>query len=174
MTPPTLILLAGMPGAGKTTLGLALSRALHIPMLDKDTFKATLLTMGIAEQVAAPTAYELFFAVARDLMLLQGQSVILDSPAIYPQILANAQRIAADANATLTVIFCYVAYAERQHRLATRIPRASHLTADVTSDAVAATWFDHLPPDTLRLDMARPVEVVLTEAVDHIKKMLPY
>lgn len=69
----TVVVLAGMPGAGKTTLGIALSRELGIPMLDKDTLKHTLLAMDIPEAVAAPTAYELLFAIARDLVVVQGQ-----------------------------------------------------------------------------------------------------
>jgi signal recognition particle GTPase len=48
---PTLLLMAGLPGAGKTTLALALGRILHWPVVDKDTLKSTLLLADIPEQM---------------------------------------------------------------------------------------------------------------------------
>ncbi len=40
---PILLLMAGHPGAGKSTLALAIGCALGWPVLDKDTLKSTLL-----------------------------------------------------------------------------------------------------------------------------------
>jgi predicted kinase len=164
----TIIVLAGMPGAGKTTVGIALSRALGIPMLDKDTLKAPLLAAGIAEQVAAPTAYELFFALARDLVVVQGQSVILDSPTIYPRILATARMIAGEVGATVKIVACRVDFATRQSRMAIRERTLSQLAADPTPDSTAAEWFAHLPPDTLWLDTAQPLAQLLQIALPYV------
>lgn len=164
----TIIVLAGMPGAGKSTIGLALSRALGIPMLDKDTLKATLLAAGIEEQVAAPTAYELFFALARDLVLLQGQSVILDSPTIFPRILDNARALANEVNGTIKIIGCRISFEARQQRLATRVGKVSQLSADPTPDSVAADRFAYLPPDTLWLDTDQPLAQLLQIALPYV------
>lgn len=164
----TIIVLAGMPGAGKTTLGIAISRALGVPMLDKDTLKAPLLAAGISEPVAASTAYALFFAVARDLVVVQGQSVILDSPTIYPQILATARAIAEEVGAKVKIIACRVGFDTRQARMAARERKLSHLAADATPDSTAAESFAHLPPETLWLDTSQPLAQLLTIALPFI------
>jgi predicted kinase len=164
----TIIVLAGMPGTGKTTLGVALSREVGIPMLDKDTLKHTLLAMDISEAVAAPTAYELLFAVAHDLVVVQGLSVILDSPTFYPRILDNARALANAVGAPLKVIACYVDFETRQARLATRDRKLSHLVTDPTPDAVADARLAHLPPDTLRLDTSLPLARLLELALPYV------
>lgn len=164
----TIIVLAGMPGAGKTTLGIAISRALGVPMLDKDTLKAPLLAAGITEQVAAPTAYELFFAVARDLVVVQGQSVILDSPTIYPRILATARSLADEVGAGVKIIACRVDFDTRQARMAARERKLSQLAADDTPDSTATEWFSHLPPDTLWLDTAQPLAQLIEIALPYV------
>ena len=163
-----IIVLAGVPGAWKTTLGIAISRALGIARLDKDTLKAPLLAAGIAEEVAAPTAYELFFDVARDLVVVQGLSVILDSPTIYPRILASAHAIAGEVGAPVKIIACRVEFETRQARMAARPRKLSQLAADATPDITAAEWFAHLPPDTLWLDTAQPLARLLTIALPYI------
>jgi predicted kinase len=165
----TIILMAGMPGAGKSTVALDLSHALGIPMLDKDTLKAILLEADITEQVAAPTAYELLFALAHDLVVLQGQSVILDSPTIFPRILARAHTLAAASGATVKIVGCRIDFATRQQRLATRAGKRSQLTADPTPDSTAAEWFAHLPPDTLWLDTSQPLAQLLEIALPYIR-----
>jgi predicted kinase len=88
----TLVLMAGLPGAGKTTLALALGRALGWPVVDKDTLKSPLLKLGIANEVAGPASYTLLLALARDLLVHQRLSVILDSPAAYPRVVAGRAR----------------------------------------------------------------------------------
>src|SRR5579884_3196748 len=60
---PTLVLMAGAPGAGKTTLALAVGRALGWPVVDKDTLKSVLLTAAIANEVAGATSYRLLYAL---------------------------------------------------------------------------------------------------------------
>lgn len=66
---PTLVLMAGPPGAGKTTLALALSRALGWPSVDKDTLKSSMLAAGVPEEIAGRASYDLMFDVGRDLLL---------------------------------------------------------------------------------------------------------
>jgi len=80
----TLVLMAGMPGAGKTTPALALGRSLGWPVIDKDSLKSPMLTKGISNDLAGPASYALMLAMADDLLVRQRLSAILDSPGRFP------------------------------------------------------------------------------------------
>src|SRR5680860_524191 len=58
---PVLILMAGMPGAGKSTVALALGREFHFPVIDKDVIVSTMLEQDVPENVAHPLAYAATF-----------------------------------------------------------------------------------------------------------------
>ncbi len=158
----TLLLMAGLPGAGKTTLALALGRILHWPVIDKDTLKSTLLLAGIAEQTAGPTAYDLMFAMGQDLLVQQGLSVILDSPALYARGIKRASEMAEMASARFKVVLCLADSRVRARRMAERETRISQLTAMATStEDDGRQHFLHLPADTLTLDTTRPLEELI-------------
>ncbi len=158
----TLLLMAGLPGAGKTTLALALGRILHWPVIDKDTLKSTLLLAGIAEQTAGPTAYDLMFAMGQDLLVQQGLSVILDSPALYARGIKRAVEMADMANARFKVVLCLADRRVRVRRMAEREARISQLTAMASStEDDGRQHFLHLPADTLTLDTTRPLEELI-------------
>src|SRR5690349_19338874 len=79
----TLVLMAGLPGAGKTTLARILSRELKWHIIDKDQHKEVLLKQGLDEEKAGYAAYELSFATARDMLTKLQASVILDTSALF-------------------------------------------------------------------------------------------
>ena len=168
-TAPTLVLMAGLPGAGKTTLALALGKALGWPVLDKDTVKTTLLEAAVPEAVAGPASYLLPLALCRDLVVQQRLSVIFDSPAAYPANIAQAQQIAEASGGTLKIIFCQAGSVLRNQRLARRPRRLSQTDRDPTSDADGAARFAHLPPERLELLMDRPFAELTAEALEYLK-----
>ncbi len=86
--------MAGLPGRGKSTLFLALSRALGWPVVDKDIFDGLLRTAGISGDAPVSLAYTLMFALARDLLSEQRLPVILDCPDAYPARMEEAVTLA--------------------------------------------------------------------------------
>src|SRR5436309_10745179 len=125
MVEKTLVLMAGLPGAGKSSLALALGWALRWPVIDKDTLKSPLLGLGIADQVAGAASYQLMLAVGRDLLLEQGLSVILDSPAFYPSVVEQAAGLARQAGARLKVVLCLADRDVRDARTLARVSKPS-------------------------------------------------
>ncbi len=166
---PTLVLMAGLPGAGKTTLALAIGKELGWPVLDKDTVKTTLLEAAVPEAVAGPASYLLPLALCRDLVVQQRLSVIFDSPALYPANIAQAQGIAAASGGTLKVIYCQADSVLRNQRLAQRPRRLSQMVSDPTSDAEGLARFAHLPPERLDLLMDRPLAELTADALAYIR-----
>src|SRR5713226_6753303 len=119
---PTLVLMAGLPGAGKTTLAVALGRVLQWAVLDKDLLKLSLLKLqlGMPEEETGRIAYELLFVLAEDILVRQRSSVILDTSAHLPFILRHSIRIAAIAEAQMKTILCTAPSDLRRERLTSR------------------------------------------------------
>src|SRR5689334_23331178 len=92
---PTLLMLAGLPGAGKSRLALALARRLGWFVIDKDLLHSALLTQGADPGVVGALAYAAALALVDDAVRRQARSVILDTAGRQPFILERAQEITA-------------------------------------------------------------------------------
>ncbi len=67
---PTLVLVTGAPGSGKTTLAMPLARHLGLPLITKDTIKEALFdTLGTGDhtwsQRLGAASFQVMFALAR-------------------------------------------------------------------------------------------------------------
>lgn len=122
---PTLVLMAGLPGAGKSTLALALGRALGWPVVDKDLFDTVARTAGVTRVSPTELAYDLAFALLGDLLVEQRLSVIFDCPAVLLDPVESTARLAHWAGARFQVILCLASQAVRNERMARGVPPAS-------------------------------------------------
>src|SRR5947209_15217654 len=114
---PTVVLMAGLPGAGKTTLAHALGQDLHWPILDKDKLKLAFLKTGMTDIQAGMLAYEAVFTLMHDLLVRQQLSVIIDSATLHLFILEHVTEIAYTAQAQLKIILCTIESDIRAQRL---------------------------------------------------------
>lgn len=167
----TLVLMAGLPGTGKTTLAAELGRKLRWPVLDKDMLKLQLLKLEIEHDLAGRATYDQVFALAEDLLVRQRLSLIIDTSAHHPFILEHAIRIAHEANARLKIVLCTAASAVRMEREDQRdsSPLAHHHLelAQIEDDL---RLFTHFPPDVLTLCTSNPFDEYLTEAMRYLNK----
>lgn len=97
-----LIVLSGLPGAGKSTLAEALGRALGVPVFAKDWLEAT-LKRAVLEGQLGYAGYELLTTLARRQLML-GQSAILDSVAGIVAVREQWRALAAEFGADWKVI----------------------------------------------------------------------
>ena len=112
--------MAGLPGVGKSTLAAQLGATLQWLVLDRDVIKTAMIDTGIDEEQAGWSAYEVFFALAQNIIMQYRHSIILDTSALHPFILERATAIKQSANAKLKVILCTADSATRMSRLCKR------------------------------------------------------
>jgi predicted kinase len=101
---PRLIVFAGIPRTGKSTLADHAARWLRAPLFSKDWLEACLWRSGVTSSSNSGwAAYELL-AMLADQQLALGQSAILHSVATYERIRARWRALAERAGADLRVI----------------------------------------------------------------------
>jgi predicted kinase len=111
---PTLIVLSGLPGSGKTVLAEGLSRALSVPIFSVDPIEAAMWRVGLAKTETGVAAYEVAQALADEHLRLR-LAVIVDAvnPVEAPR--AAWRKLAAKYRVSLKVIECVVSD-ETMHR----------------------------------------------------------
>jgi len=158
-----MILFAGLPGTGKSTLAECIGRQLAIPVFAKDWLEASLLQSGLKatmdDKLLGFAGYELLTVLAERQFMLN-QSVILDSVASTQTIRTKWRQLANQYQAEWRVIEC-VCSDEDLHRarLSTRqrhIPGWHELEwADIEK---VKGYYPPWEEEHLVLDMVEPLE----------------
>jgi predicted kinase len=78
MEPRRLIVIAGLPGSGKSSVAEGLARALGVPILSVGPIEAAMWRGGIPKSMTRPAAHEVAEALAEDTLRL-GLAVIADA-----------------------------------------------------------------------------------------------
>ena len=174
----TVVMMAGLPGAGKSTLALALGRALGWPVIDKDLFETVLRAAGQGDGSTA-IAYDPMFALARDLLVEQRLSIILDCPAVFPARVEQAWQLARSTGARFTPVLCLAGQEERNRRMAREVPESARewrapprrRPSDIAGDG--REQFPHLPADVLAVRTDRLGPDVVADVVAQLRGMGP-
>ena len=165
----TFVLMAGLPGAGKTTLAYELSRVLNWHVIDKDKHKEILLKQGWDDETVGIATYELAFETARNVLEKQQASVILDSAALHTFILEKALNLLEHVpNARLKVILCVADHDLRNKRLRNRPLQITNIRVNPETIPDYLRLFEHLPPDTLKLYTVNPLHEYLQNAKNYL------
>ena len=165
----TLVLMAGLPGAGKTTLARRLGYELQWQVIDKDSYKEELLQQGSDDDSAARAAYERSFHELHTALVQQRVSVIFDTAALHRFILDAAMQIVRGAaNAQLKVILCVADRDLRNQRLRTRPYQSTRIRVDPATIADYFSHFRHLPSDKLVLYTISQFEECLAQAKAYV------
>src|ERR1700679_1185235 len=105
MTSPSLIVLSGLPGSGKSTVAEGLSRTLSIPLFSIDPIEAAMWRGGLSKTQTGIAAYDVAIALADEHLRL-GHSVIVVAvnPTEAPR--AAWRDLGAKYRADLKIIDC--------------------------------------------------------------------
>jgi predicted kinase len=104
-TPPSLIVLSGLPGSGKTALAEGLSRNLSIPVFSVDPIEAAMWRAGLDKSDTGVAAYEVVHALADEHLRLRIPAIVdAVNPVEAPR--AAWRKLASKHRVTLKIIEC--------------------------------------------------------------------
>lgn len=171
MAPVTLIVCAGLPGTGKSTLAEGLGRALGCPVFAKDWLEAALWRSGIRREHGSSWAgYELLTALAEGQLRL-GQSAVLDCVAGRERQRGQWRALAVQYQAAFRAVECVCADAAlHQARLAGRqrgIPGWYEL--DWAEVERVRAEYEPWEGERLVVDLASPAAQTLAAALVYVK-----
>lgn len=152
-----LIVFAGLPGVGKTTIARALAGRLHAAVIRVDSIEAAIVRHGLDEHPVGPVGYAIAHEVAAGCLRV-GTSVIVD--AVNPVAVARSgwRELAADTGARLTFVEVVLAdHAEHRRRVAARISDVDGLVVPRWHEVVASgyePWLDSRDGERLVVDGA--------------------
>lgn len=166
----TLVMMAGLPGAGKTTLAYALEKELGWRVIDKDKYRSTVFQDELDDELASRKAYDLSFKEIYHTLKEKQASVIFDTAAIHSSIVDMIEEIASSiAGVQLKVVLCVIDKEERDIRLRNRPQQYSRNPVDPATIADYLQLFDHLPLDTFTLHTHISPEECLMKAKEYLE-----
>ncbi len=150
--PPLLLIVTGLPAAGKTHLGTCLAQALRWPFVSKDEYKEMLHDRlpDLTRAQAGPLSFEIMYHVA-GVTLAAGSRVVMETHfyrGVSEQIIAA---LVQKHGAQLLQVFCHAPTAELVRRHAERVALGEH-------PHIHQAWLDlttipdHACSQPLRLD----------------------
>lgn len=170
-----LIVFAGLPGTGKSTLARAIARELRAVYLDKDTIKDAAIAVARARKLeggaefAGALSYELLIPLAKDNLTL-GLSAVVDSPAGYRVFQEQIEDLARQVKVELRLVECITTdEAQLQQRIERRgetLP--DHRVRDWDAFQQARARLERLTGPRLVVDTAEPLPVNLRKVLTYL------
>lgn len=167
-----LVVMAGLPGSGKSTIAEVVGNRLGVPVVSVDPIEAAILRAGIGDDQPTGLAAYLVAETLADSVLASGRGIIVDAVnAVNP---AREQWVALAERQSMSVRFIETVCSDpelHRTRLETR-GRHSAVAPDSASHAVEQStdeWEDWSGPSgavgRITLDTAQPLGVNVDQAI---------
>ncbi len=169
MTNKTVLMMAGLPGTGKSTLAALLAKSTGWLIVDKDLIHSALIANGLDKAQSAGAAYEAVFWLMDDFVHRQDKSAIFDSAGRQKFVFTRLQSICNASGAHVKVIQCRAAASVRDKRLQSRQSVDSQLNSNQFTDEDDVAFYAYLPTSRLIVDTTSGVESVLMKCLAYLE-----
>ena len=164
-----LIIIAGLPGSGKSTVAESLAEKLSVPLFSVDPIEASIIESGINRSFETGlAAYVVAEALAGE-QLKRGLSAIIDAVSPVQEARDMWHNLVRKHNATLIIIECVLERELHQKRIESRV-RNMHGIPEVTWEDVENRRKHYVPwqEERLVVDTATTHEKSVKKALDYI------
>ncbi len=158
-----IIIVCGLPGAGKSTIAEGIAKKLNITLLSVDPIESAIIKAGVPRNFATGLAAYLVVETIAVENLQQGNPIIIDAVSGVSEAKQMWRNLAQKFNTELIIIECICSDEETyQQRIANRVRRI-HGISEVT-------WADVLKRKAEYTAWAEPLLVI--DSLDSIKSNL--
>jgi predicted kinase len=166
-----LIIVAGLPGSGKSTVAEKLAAELSLPLFSVDPIESSILKSGLKRSFETGLAAYLVAETLADEQLKLGLSVIIDAVNPVKEARAMWRNLTRKHHATLIIIECVLDKELHKQRIESRI-RNMHGIPEVTWQDVENRRQEYQPweEERLVLNTANTPEENVKQALDYITK----
>jgi predicted kinase len=170
----TLILFAGMPGSGKTTLARMVARRLKVPAFAKDRVQRVLRDHHLAPENSGDGYYVILDMA--DEQLSHGLSIILDATFPLDHFRMVASEIAARHKANFCAIYCTCSDdAVWEHRMRQRVQYVPGWRPVGWNDVLRMReYYQPWNNNALTVDSMKPPEANVLMVMDYIQSAQQY
>lgn len=164
-----LVVLAGRPGTGKTTLSRLVAGRLGAALLRVDAVEAVVVRCGLAEPPVGVVGYAVAHEVAASTLRV-GTPVVVDAVNPVPQARSGWRGLAAGAGARLVVVELTTSdVAEHRRRVEARVSDLDGLTVPTWQEASEGgyvPWDEERDGPRLLLDTSDGVERLVAQVLE--------
>lgn len=137
---PLLVVTAGLPGTGKTTLARAISAQLRAAYLRIDAIETAIIRSGVADPPVGPVGYVVAHEIAEG-TLANGVPVVVDAVNPVPEAREGWRQLARGTSARLVVLETVIGDVdEHRRRVAARRPDLEGQTVPSWAQVVAGEY----------------------------------
>ena|ERR1700730_11706505 len=164
-----LIIVSGLPGAGKSTVAESLAEKLSVPIFSVDPIESSIIKSGIKRSFETGLAAYLVAEALAGEHLKRGLSVIIDAVSPVQEARDMWHDLVRKQNATLIIIECVLERKLHKKRIESRI-RNIYGIPEVTWEDVENRRKQYLSweEERLVLDTAHTHEKSVKKALDYI------
>lgn len=168
--------MSGFPGSGKSTLARRIGNMTGAIVIDHDIVKSALLESmeanGVEAKIVGSISYDIEWALI-DFHLSQGQSVILDSPCFYEEMLEKGRNLTEKHQAAYRYVECYLNdYDETNRRLKTRQRMISQIQEVASKEIFHRSIHNSKRPSNgtfLKVETSKPVDDYINMVMTYIQ-----